>query len=389
MNNGFIKVFKDEVKRLFLSPKLLLGVVGVPLLLFLFFGLMFRSGVPKDLPVAWVDNNHTEMSRQLARMLDATNSIQLNKGFISIKEAKKSLQKGDVYAIIVVPKNFEKDIYQGLNSTAVCYVNGGFLLPASLIQKAFAEVVGTLAIGINIKGRQSKGQTFSQAYKANQSIGIDTHVLFNPYSNYNYYLNLGLFPVMFQMVVMMASIYLLGKPFKINKENLWYELGNKNIWSVVIGKLLPYTITFSLIGILMNNFLYGEIGVPLHSNIFMVHLIVILLIFAIQSSAIFFVSFVRDFRSSLVLGGGFSALAFSFSGYTYPTEGFPTLVQYMANVFPFTSFLKTYINTAFRGFPLVYSSKYLIGLGIFMLIGILSLYKMNKVFKNSSYEKAT
>ena len=49
----------------------------VPILSFLFFVVLFRSGVPHDMPVAVLDQDNTPLSRQLVRMIDATPSAKV------------------------------------------------------------------------------------------------------------------------------------------------------------------------------------------------------------------------------------------------------------------------------------------------------------------------
>ena len=48
--------------------------LGLPILSFLFFILLFRTGVPRDMPVAVLDQDNSPLSRRLTRMIDATSA---------------------------------------------------------------------------------------------------------------------------------------------------------------------------------------------------------------------------------------------------------------------------------------------------------------------------
>ena len=50
--------------------------LGLPILSFLFFILLFRTGVPRDMPVAVLDQDNSPLSRRLTRMIDATPSAR-------------------------------------------------------------------------------------------------------------------------------------------------------------------------------------------------------------------------------------------------------------------------------------------------------------------------
>lgn len=97
-------------------------------------------------------------------------------------------------------------------------------------------------------------------------------------------------------------------------------------------------------------------------------------------------TFSKDLRSALTFGGGFSALAFSFSAYTFPMEGIPVPMQVLAQVFPFTHFLKAYVNTAVRGLSVLESFPQLLALLAFVLVGVVSAFKFHKLLKNNGYE---
>lgn len=386
MNNGFLRVFFIEWRKFFSNPKKMLWVLGVPLLIFLFFGSLLKKGVPQNLPVAVVDYSQTPLSRDLLQKINATPTIHFSKRLSHLKEAQPFLQRGDIYAVIVVPSDFEESVYTKAGGQVICYTNNQFVLPAGLIQKDFIATVQTFSAKININSRLQKGETLATARANIQSIHIDNHTLFNPYTNYNYYLNLALLPMMFQVLVMIISIYILGLVLKKQKGQKLYKLGLQKPSYIVLGKLLPYTLIFVFLAWVMDVYLFHYIGVPAETKSGEIFLIFVLLILVYQSLALFFVSFAPNLRSALTYGGGFSALAFSFSGYTFPMDGLPLPMQWMAQTFPFTHFLKSYINTSIRHFPLSESYGSLLALVSFFLFGIIAIPRFHQLLKKGGYE---
>ena len=51
------------------------------------------------------------LSRQLIREFDATSVLKVDHTFTDITEAKKAFVGNEVYGYIVIPKNFDRDIY--------------------------------------------------------------------------------------------------------------------------------------------------------------------------------------------------------------------------------------------------------------------------------------
>lgn len=385
---GLRTIFIKETKQLLTSPKRLMMTLGLPLLIFVFFGYAFGEDTPKDLPVLVTDYDQSAMSRQFIRWLDATNIMQISEQVESPKVAENQLRTGEAYAYIVIPSGFETDILQGKTTQAICYTNGAYLLASGFIQSAFINTIGTLSAGINLNKRTKKGASYQQAFAEIQSIKNDTHGLYNPYKNYNYFLSLGFIPMMFQMVVMIVSIFVLGQMFKYRTAQKYYHQAGQNAWALLIGKLLPYTIAFMILAFCMDMYLFKIIGIPSKSDYALATILLsLLLVIVNQVLAVFFVSFMKDLRMALTFGGGFTAIAFSFSGYTFPLEAMPVFIQYLAKIFPFTHFLQSYINTAIRGLSLLYSWENIVAFSLFISTIAVSFPKFVKLVKQNGYEE--
>lgn len=385
MRNGFIKVFVNECKVFLKSPQRIFYTLVFPLMLFGFLSAVFYQEVPRDLPLAFLDLNPTQSSAKLIRMLDAAPSMAMAQSVTSEKEARELMQEGKIYGFILIPNDFQKKIYQGQRTTVFCYTNGQFLLPSSVIQREFQQVVGTYSAGVKIR-RATANQVQSEKALADvQPVLLQVHTLFNPYSNYAFYLLTALFPMMLQMVVIMVTIYVIGVEFKNKTGKIWYAMSGENAWAALWGKLLPYTFCLFFVGWWMNYFLFRRIGVPLKTEMINVTLITFLLIIVYQLLGIVIASVLRDFRSALTIGSGFTAIAFSFAAYTFPVEGLPQSMQILAKVFPFTYYIEYFVNRAIKGIPIVYTWHALAALLGFVMVFILLYPQFIKRLKSGGY----
>ena len=74
---AFWRVFIREIE-IFGSHKSFYRLsLGLPILSFLFFVVLFHNGMPRDMSVAVLDRDNTPLSRQLTRMIDATPSARI------------------------------------------------------------------------------------------------------------------------------------------------------------------------------------------------------------------------------------------------------------------------------------------------------------------------
>ncbi len=382
---NFINLVKSETKQLIKSPKRIFYTLIFPLLLFGFMSAIFYNGVPRDLPVAYLDHSQTQLSQKLVQYLDATSTIKMDKIVADENKAKELMQQGKIYGFIVIPEDFQKKIYQGLGTSAVCYTNNQFLLPAGLISKSFRQVVGTFSAGIKIKRETQKNVQSQKAIAEVQPVLTDVHTLFNPYTNYAFYLLTVLLPTMLQMIVIMVTIYVIGLQFKQKTDQKWFELGQKRPFLALFGKLLPYTLCLFFVGWWMNYLLFQRIGVPLKTGMINVVLMTFLLIVIYQLLGVAILSIVGNFRSALTIGSGFTAIVLSFTAYTFPIEGLPKIIQYLAQIFPFKHFMDYYVKRAIKGIPIDYSWHSILWICVFVLFFILAYPKFVKLLKTGGY----
>nr|WP_260390298.1 ABC transporter permease [Ornithobacterium rhinotracheale] len=386
MKNGFWKVFFYEWQILIRSPKKLFLCLGLPLLIFFFFGQLFQAGTPHSFKTALIDYDQTPTSRQIVRALQSTPEIDFSAQPSDEFEAKKWLQRGDIYALIVIPQGVQRNLLGGQQSEIQCYTNGQFLLPAGNIQKAFSTTVAMVSAGIDIEKRKKKGQEDHWARTEVQPIKLDLHNLYNPYSNYGYYLITPFLPFMLEMLVVIMSIYIIATPLKYGFAKQWLRMSGENSWAALWGKLLPYTLVFCLVGWFMNFYLFRVIGTPLQVPMWNVVLMTFVLILTHQFVAVFFVSIARDMRTALTFGGGFCALCFSFGAYTFPIEGLPRFIQDISNIFPYTHFIKYFVARAIKGIPMDYALPNLMALGVYFVLFLCAYPLFVKKLNRGSYE---
>ena len=111
----------------------------------------------------------------------------------------------------------------------------------------------------------------------------------------------------------------------------------------------------------------------------------IALIVAYQAIAISIVALTASFRLSLSLGGGYSVLAFTFSGVTFPTMAMIGWVQPFTMLFPYTYFMELYIDQALRGVEWWYSMPKVAAMLLFCLLPLLLFGRLKKVLVNRRY----
>lgn len=359
--------------------------VGLPILSFLFFVVLFRSGVPHDVPVAVLDADRTPLSRQLTRMVDATPTATVAYRITDMEEGERMLREGKIDAIVSIPRNFEKDIYSNTQTHVVAYIDGVNITRNGMLNKDLQTAVSTFSTGIQIQTLTKQGLSRREAYNLARPVSFEKHILFNPYLNYGYYLLPAFMPMMLMIFVMLTTIFSIGVELKNGTAGEWYRTAGKDTLVALAGKLFPYTVIFFAICMLMNTLLYKYVGVPLRGNTAILFASGLLFVLAYQAIGVFLVTVLSNLRLALSIGGGYSVLAFTFSGLTFPFLGMDPGVRIFSYIFPFTYYIEIFTDQAMRGAPVGNSVVYLGYLMIFLLLLPLSLPRLRKICTDSKY----
>jgi ABC-2 type transport system permease protein len=383
---GIIPVACREIRRIVSRPIYLVMLIGLPVISFGMLLSIFFQGSPRDLPIAVYDADHSALSRQLIRMVDATQSIQIAGSVQSMEAGKTQIQSGKVYALIVIPEEFEKWVLKGLRSKVILYYNNQFLLPGSLINRDAAMAVSTLSAGLNLRYRESSGEQLAEALSHIEPISIESHVLFNPYLNYLYFLLTTLQPTLFQIFVMTLTIYAAGIELKQGTAESWLKCAGGRIGAALIGKMLPYTISFVLMAIAMQFVQFYVLGIPLHGHAFFLFVSTCMFILAYQSMGLLVVAITANLRFSISVAAFYSGTAFAFSGVTFPTLSMPLIGQFWGYALPLTSYLKIVVDQTMRGAPIQASIPFFGALVLFVVLPpIVFLPRMKKVMQQPQY----
>ncbi|MGE5358124.1 MAG: ABC transporter permease [Bacteroidales bacterium] len=164
----------------------LILVVALPLYAF-FYPIPYTPEVLKEVPIAVVDLDQSEMSRRLARMLDAHELLHLAAAPASVAEAEQLARAGAVGGIVVVPEGFDRRIRRGEQATIVAYADASYFLVYRQMLTGAMEATGTLSAGIEIRRLQAQRVPVDAAMKARDPLPLVMRPLFNAAEGYGSY----------------------------------------------------------------------------------------------------------------------------------------------------------------------------------------------------------
>lgn len=372
-------VVRRETGRMRRQPMYATLLVILPILSFLFFALLFEKGVARDIPIAVLDEDHSALSRKVTQMIEDTPTAQVAYGIQSMDEGERLMREGRIQAIVQIPAFFEKDILSNRQTHLEAYISGANISVNGLLSKDIQTAVTTFGAGIQLQLLTKQGLTERQAMAQLQPVRFDRHILFNPYINYGYYLSPSFMPMMLLIFVVLITVFSVGSELKHATAREWLHTANDSIGAALVGKLLPITTAMFLLSLVMLTIIFKIVDVPLNGNLTTILVGTLLFILSYQSISVMIVAVVANLRLSLSLGGGYSVLAFTFSGLTFPVMAMYPAMRVVSKLFPFTYYTDLCVDQMLRGAPVVRSLPDLGCLALFFVLPLLCLPRLRRV----------
>ena len=349
MKRGVYRVLCRELTRIRRNPRyfiiLTLGIAFT----FVFFATITKEGQPKRLSVAVVDMDGTYLSRRICHEIEATQGVHVAAVYNNHTEARKAMQRGKIFAFYEIPKGTYNNLLQFRSPHFVLYVNSAYMLAGTLSYKQLATM-GMLATGaVQREVYRKKGYSDEQIMGLIQPVEYDTRNIGNPWINYGNYLMTTLIPAVIAFIVLMHTAYVIARERQERSLKNWLRRSHGNTLYALIGKMIPYTVWYSLLCILSNLIMFGFMGFTFEGSWMLMVINSILLIFAAQCAGCFIACAIPDPPLTMGISALYSAMSFSLSGFSFPVESMPTFLYSFSWLYPIRHYFLNFSDIAIYG----------------------------------------
>ncbi len=389
----FKKLYKDtlavvrrEWKRMLGRLIYLFSSVFVMIFCYIFFLTFFSEGLPRSMPIGVVDMDHSYVSRTFIRNIDAVPQVDIVEHYVDYNEARDAMQRGSIYAFFMIDKDFEKELMSSQQPEFKFYVNEAYIVAGSLTYKELTYISNMGSAYVQKKMMELRGQEVEEKeiLAIVQPISNDSHMIANPYANYGVYLLNMLLPGIMQMLILLMTVFTIGFELKMNTTPDLMKTANNSMFAALLGKLLPYTLLFSILGIGGNLILYKYMHFPMNGSIVWLSFATVLFVMAYQAIGVLFIGLLPSLREALSLVAVYGILGVSFTGFTFPIEAMPQGVQVFQHLFPIRYYFKIYVSEALNGAPIRYSIIYFAVIAAFILLPFIVYKRLRKAVKQSN-----
>lgn len=382
---GLWAIITREVRRISRRPIYKWTMIIIPLACACFFVSLLAPGLPVKVPTAVVDLDNSSLSRQIIRDLGASEFIDITDYLDNYHEALDAVRRGDIFGFFIIPNEFEKNAIATNSPTITYYCNMAYFIPGTLSFKGF------MTIAVSTTGSMAKMQLVSTGIDSNatgaliQPLVVQDHPMGNPWSNYSIYLCNSFAPAVLALLIMLTTVFSICEEIKRGTSVEWLAKAHGSIIIALVGKLLPHTLIFSIVGISMQSLLYGYNHYPLNCPIWVMIVAMVLFIIACQAFALFVSCILPNLRLALSVVSLIGVLSFSITGFSFPTENMYGAIAIFSYIVPVRYYFLIYIDQALNGISLYYSRWYFVWLTIFPLVATTMLWRLKKACQKPVY----
>ena len=364
------RVLVRELRMMFARPLYLFASVGVMLLSTFFFLTLMKGGAAEKMPMAVVDQDQTTISRRLIHEMQATPSVDIQLITNSYSEARDAMQKGKIYGIFVIREGFYRDLVSFKRPQIDFYVTNAYTVGGNTAYKQMLTMANLVSGAFQREVLRKKGMTDDVIMHRIQPIAIEGHMVANPWGNYSIYLVSTILPGILGLVCIMLTIFAIGFELKARTSHAWLRAAGGNYTIAMIGKLIPYTLIYLIMGVGCHLILYRFVGFPVYGSTWRLMFGLLLFILAMEALGITMIGLLPTLRDALSIGALYSMLGFSLSGFTYPQMAMLPPVKALSYMEPLRHYYLIYVNEALMAAPVENSIPYMLALTLFMVASL-------------------
>jgi ABC-2 type transport system permease protein len=204
-SRGVGGAFVGEWRRvLAIRGAFMLLVVG-PLVYGLYYPQPYLNQILRKIPIAVVDNDLSELSRNIVQTLDASGAVRVAVQAATLAEGREALDRGDAFAVVEIPPWTERDVLKGTTVHVPIFADATYLFIFRSMSNGIAVAIDTLSSELAARGARTDGSLVKAALASASPAEILLQPIFNPVGGYASYIVPAAFVLILQQMLLIGA----------------------------------------------------------------------------------------------------------------------------------------------------------------------------------------
>lgn len=313
--------------------------IVLPVLWMLVVWGLLGQGVITDVPVGFVDNDKTSLSRSIARALDANRAVALESRN-SREEALAAMRQGALYGVIVIPAGYTRDTLAGRGSSVILYLDENRYAVAGTLQAEVSSVISALSLESTTEAALRTGSGVAGARRLVSVVHSDFYALGNMQMSFLAFLGGSLMPGVLMIGAMLGFVTAILREQWRDSVGEWFATAGGSPSAALCGKLLPHYGVYCGLFLFYIALFAGQGGWGAAGSVLLWFACGAACVAAFAAAAILVTGIAPSWRLALVVASGYAAPALPFTGFSIPLDSMHQYVRAFAHCLPLTWLLE-------------------------------------------------
>ncbi|MEZ4809776.1 MAG: ABC transporter permease [Allomuricauda sp.] len=310
---------KKEFTHVLRDKKTLLILFGMPIMQILIFGFVLSNEV-KNTNLVIIDNAQDQATKQIIAKIEASEYFEIREESFDAKDMEASFKQGKSKAALIFPLDFEKELNKNHTATIQIIADASDPNYATTIENYLTAIVQDYISSTN--GRNP------------YTIVPEVRMLYNPQlkgaPNF--------VPGVMALILMLVCVLMTAVSIVREKETGTMEVLLVSPFKpmmVIVSKVIPYFILslLNIVSILLLS--VYVLDVPIKGNVFLLFAESALFITTCLSLGIFISIRTQSQQVAMLISlMGMLLPTILFSGFMFPIENMPKILQIVSNIIP-------------------------------------------------------
>jgi ABC-2 type transport system permease protein len=197
--------FIAECRRVLAIRGAFMLLVLAPWVYGLYYPQPYLNQILRKIPIAVVDNDLSELSRNIVQTLDASGAVRVVAQAPTLAEGRESLDRGDAFAVVGIPPDTERDVLKGNTAHIPIYADATYLFIFRSMSNGIAVAINTLSSELAAHGARTDGSLAKAALASASPAEILVQPIFNPVGGYASYIVPAAFVLILQQMLLIGA----------------------------------------------------------------------------------------------------------------------------------------------------------------------------------------
>lgn len=329
---NFAKAFASEFRIAVHDQGILVFLILLPLAYPVLYSLIYNPEFARDVAVVVVDNDRTSLSRELARNLDACQEVKVIGYAADLSEAKRAMDSRDCFAIIEIPKGFQRKVGRSETANAVFYSDMSLLIRYKGVLTAATNVA--LEMGSELQAKKiDEVVPLAATLSSGDPMPVESHFLGNIQGGFDSFL----MPGVLILILQQATVLAVGMAGGARREKGLYCEGNgMSLPTWLWGRATCFVVLFMVPTIYICHYVPLMFSFPMEGNTLEIFAFIMPLLLSSVMMGYCLQGLVTERESVFIIWVITSIMFLFLSGLTWPRYAMSPVWKALADCVPAT-----------------------------------------------------